>query len=98
MTKEEQSKAGIPQKRRGQQMGDASAPDQNHEEMKDTAAFRGRRAEESEHFDESTQQIESDPVTPRSITPSVPAAVPSNQPLGESGGERAFKQRHSKKN
>ncbi len=98
MTKEGQSKAGIPQKRRGQQMGDASAPDQNREDMENTAALRGRRAEASEHFaDESTQQIGSDSVTPRSTTPSVPAAAPSGQPLGESGGEREFKQRHSKK-
>ncbi len=99
MTKEEQSKAGIPQKRRGQQMGDASAPDQNREEMKDAAALRGQRAEEGGHFaDESTQQTGSDSVAPRSTAPSVPAAAPSGQPLGESGGEREFKQRHSKKN
>ena len=98
MTKEGQSKAGIPQKRRGQQMGDGANPDQNREEMNETPALRGRRAEESKHFaDESTQQMGSDAATPRSNTPSVPAAAPSGQPLGESGGERAFKQRHSKK-
>ncbi|MBA2339085.1 MAG: hypothetical protein H0V88_01710 [Pyrinomonadaceae bacterium] len=97
MTKEGQSKAGIPQKRRGQQMGDAANPDQNREEMNDTPSLRGRRADESEHFaDESTQQTGSDAVTPRSNTPSVPAAMPAGEPLGESGGERAFKAKQVK--
>lgn len=97
MTKEEQSKAGIPQKRRGQQMGDGANPDQNREEMNDTPALRGRRAEESEHFaDESTQQVGSDAATPRSNTPSVPAAMPAGERLGESGGEKAFKERQAK--
>jgi hypothetical protein len=33
------------------------------------------------------------PEAPRDNTPSVPAAVPTNEKLGESGGEREFKAR-----
>jgi hypothetical protein len=96
-SKEKQSKVGRPSKPRGQQTGFAGNPDQNREAMKDTPALRGRRKRASEMFeDESKQQVGSDAVTPRSNTPSVPAAAPTGAPLGESGGERAFKQRQRK--
>jgi hypothetical protein len=96
-SKERQSKVGRPQKPRGQQTGFAGNPDQNREAMKDTPALRGRRKRESKMFeDESEQHMGGDAVTPRSNTPSVPAAAPSGVPLGETGGEKAFKQRQRK--
>ncbi len=58
-----QAKAGVPEKRRGQQMGDErSGPDQTDEAQ-------------------------------RVITPSVPAAIPTNVKQGESDGESEFKAR-----
>jgi hypothetical protein len=97
-SKEKQSKVGRSTKLRGQQTGFAGNPDQNREAKKETPALRGRRKAESDHFtDESKQQVGSDAVTPRSNTPSVPAAAPINVPLGETGGERAFKKRQAKK-
>ena len=96
-SKKEQSKVGRPARPRGQQTGFAGNPDQNREAEKDTPALRGRRKGASDHFgDESTQQVGSDAATPRSNTPSIPAAMPTGVPLGETGGERAFKQRQKK--
>lgn len=95
-TKKDQHKVGTPRKPRGQQMGFAGNPDQNREAMKDTPALRGRRKKASEMFaDESAQHQTGDAVTPRSNTPSVPAAAPTGLKLGETGGERAFKRRQS---
>ncbi len=96
-SKEKQSKVGRPARPRGQQTGFAGNPDQNREAMKDTPALRGRRKRASEMFeDESKQHMGADAATPRSNTPSVPAAAPTAMPLGESGGEKAFKQRQKK--
>lgn len=96
--KKDQHKVGTPEKPRGQQMGFAGNPDQNREEMKDTPALRGRRKNASKMFaDESSQHAGGDAVTPRSNTPSVPAAAPTGTKLGETGGERVFKQRQKKK-
>jgi hypothetical protein len=96
-SKKEQSKVGRPPKPRGQQTGFAGNPDQNREEKKNTPALRGRRKEATDHFgDESKQQVGSDAATPRTTTPSLPAAMPIDVPLGETGGERAFKQRLKK--
>ena len=96
-SKEKQSKVGRPARPRGQQTGFAGNPDQNREAEKDTPALRGRRKEASDHFgDDSKQQTGSDAATPRSNTPSIPAAMPTGVPLGETGGERAFKQRQRK--
>ena len=98
-SKEDQSKAGIPERRRGQQTGEGEKPtermaDKNLEDMEETPALRGERKEANEFFaDDSSQQVGSNPVTPRSNTPSTPAAIPSGQPLGQSGGEKEFKQR-----
>ncbi len=94
-SKKTQSKAGVPERRRGQQMGDErSAPDKTREAKAATPALRGRRKAASKFFgDESHQHAGTRPEVPRDNTPSVPAAVPTNTKLGESGGEREFKQR-----
>jgi hypothetical protein len=92
-SKEKQSKVGRSTKLRGQQTGRAdTAPAQDRESMKETPALRGRRKQASEFFgDKSKQHTGADAATPRSNTPSVPAALPSNRPLGQSGGERKAK-------
>jgi hypothetical protein len=96
-TKKAQQKVGAPEKPRGQEMGRGSDGDQNREEMAETPALRGRRKQANKMFaDESTQHTGADAATPRSNTPSLPAAMPAGIPLGESGGEKAFKQRQSK--
>jgi hypothetical protein len=92
--KKDQHKVGAPQKRRGQQTGFAGNTDQNREAMKDTPALSGRRKNASKMFaDKSTQHMGGDAATPRSNTPSVPAAAPTGTKLGETGGEKVFKQR-----
>jgi hypothetical protein len=96
-TKKDQHKVGAPPKPRGQEMGRGEDRDQNREAMKDTPALRGRRKRANEMFDdESKQHVGNNPVTPRSNTPSLPAAMPTGTPLGQSGGEKAFKQRQKK--
>ena len=96
-SKEKQSKVGRPVRPRGQQTGFAGNPDQNREAEKETPALRGRRKSASEMFnDESKQQVGSDAATPRSNTPSVPAAMPTGVPLGETGGERVFKRKQKR--
>ncbi|MDT5121713.1 MAG: hypothetical protein QOC96_1195 [Acidobacteriota bacterium] len=97
VTKKDQHKVGTPRKPRGQQTGSAGNPDQNRAAMKDTPALRGRRQKASKMFaDESSQHETGDAVTPRSNSPSVPAAAPTGVKLGETGGERVFKQRQKK--
>jgi hypothetical protein len=92
-SRKDQQKVGIPQKRRGQQTGFAGNPDQNRQEMEKTPALRGRRKGANKMFaDKSSQHVTGDAVTPRSNSPSTPA-VASTKGVGESGGERAFKQR-----
>ncbi|HEX8492303.1 MAG TPA: hypothetical protein VF658_05640 [Pyrinomonadaceae bacterium] len=96
-TKKAQQKVGAPEKPRGQEMGRGDDADQNRQAMADTPALRGRRKGANKMFaDESSQHTGSDAATPRSNTPSLPAAMPIGVPLGESGGEKAFKQRQSK--
>ncbi|HEX8636272.1 MAG TPA: hypothetical protein VF703_19280 [Pyrinomonadaceae bacterium] len=95
-----QSKAGVPANRRGQQMGDerSNSPVKQEEAEANTPALRGKRADANEFFaDESSQQAGSDAATPRSNTPSLPAALPTNVKKGESGGERVFKERQAAK-
>jgi hypothetical protein len=97
MSKKDQHKVGTPPKPRGQQTGFKGNPDQNREAMKETPALRGRRKKATKMFaDESSQHVGGDASTPRSNTPSVPAAAPTGKKLGETGGERAFKQRQKK--
>lgn len=95
--KKDQHKVGTPTKPRGQQTGFAGNADQNREAMKETPALRGRRKNATKMFaDESSQHIGGDASTPSSNTPSVPAAAPTGKKLGETGGERVFKQRLKK--
>jgi hypothetical protein len=93
-----QSKAGVPPKRRGQQMGDErSQPDKTLEAKEQTPAARGRRKTASKFFaDDSYQQTGARDEAPRDNSPSVPAAIPTGTKLGESGGEREFKERQKK--
>jgi hypothetical protein len=99
-SRKSQAKAGIPAQRRGQQMGDAAKtnnPNKMKEAKANTPALRGRRKTESKFYaDDSSQQTGSDAATPSTNSPSIPAAIPTGQKLGESGGERAFKQRQTK--
>ena len=78
-SKEKQSKVGRSTKLRGQQTGRAdTVPAQDREAMHETPALRGRRKQASEFFgDESKQHAGSDAATPRSNTPSIPAAMPT---------------------
>ena len=98
--KKAQSKAGIAANRRGQQMGDerSNNPNVMEEAKTDTPALRGKRKDANNFFaDESAQHTGSDAATPRSNTPSIPAALPANVKKGESGGEKVFKARQAKK-
>jgi hypothetical protein len=80
-SKEKQSKVGRSTKLRGQQTGRAdTTPAQDREAMADTPSLRGRRKQASEFFaDESSQHAGADAATPRSNTPSVPAAMPTKK-------------------
>ena len=90
-----QAKAGAPERRRGQQMGDErSKPAKIDEAQAETPALRGRRKAASKFFgDDSYQQTGTRGETPRDNTPSVPAAIPTGVKQGESGGEAEFKAR-----
>lgn len=94
-SKEKQSKAGRSTKLRGQQTGRAdTVPAQDREAMHDTPALRGRRKQAADFFaDESAQHAGADAATPRSNTPSLPAALPVGRALGQSGDEKAAKRR-----
>lgn len=98
-SKKAQSKAGVPAARRGQQMGDEKSPHDGKESAEDqTPSLRGRREDASEFFaDDSSQKVGSRGEAPRDNTPSVPAAIPTGTKLGESGGEREFKERQKAK-
>lgn len=90
-----QAKAGVPEKRRGQQMGDErSKPSKIEEAQEETPALRGRRKAASKFYgDESFQHTGTRGETMRDNTPSVPAAIPTGGKIGESGGEAEFKAR-----
>ena len=100
-SKKTQAKAGLPAVRRGQQMGDAAKTNspnrQGESEPKSTPALSGRRKTENQFFaDDSQQAGGSDAAGPRTVSPSVAAAVPTGAKKGEPGGERVFKQRQAK--
>jgi hypothetical protein len=101
VNKKAQSKAGIAANRRGQQMGDGrsnNSPSKQEEAEANTPALRGRRKDANKFFaDDSSQQTGSDAATPRSNSPSIPAAIPTGIKHGEPGGERVSKQRQAKK-
>jgi hypothetical protein len=90
-----QAKAGVPEKRRGQQMGDErSKPSKTDEAQKETPALRGRRKAANKFFaDDSFQSVGTRGETKRDNSPSVPAAIPTNVRQGESDGEAEFKAR-----
>ena len=90
-----QAKAGVPEKRRGQQMGDErSKPSKTDEAQRETPALSGRRKTASKfHADDSAQRRGTSGKSPRAISPSVPAAIPTGVKQGESGGEAEFKAR-----
>ena len=98
VNKKAQSKAGIAEKRRGQQMGDQrSAKDKSLEAKEETPAMSGQRKSASKFFgDESSQAVGSDGEAPRDNSPSTPAAIPTGEPLGQSGGEQVFKNRQTR--
>src|SRR3982751_576463 len=98
-SKKQQQKAGIPAKRRGQQMGFAGNPDQNRQAEADTPALRGRRKNANKMFgDVSAQEVGTSPAAPRTNSPSTTVA-PNTIRLGETTGETVFKKslKHSKK-
>ena len=90
-----QAKAGVPEKRRGQQMGDErSAPSKTDEAQKETPALRGRRKAANKFFaDDSAQSVGTRGESRRDNSPSIPAAIPTGVKQGESGGEAEFKAR-----
>ncbi|HEX7314599.1 MAG TPA: hypothetical protein VF297_11800 [Pyrinomonadaceae bacterium] len=90
-----QAKAGVAEKRRGQQMGDErSKPSKTDEAQQRMPALGGQRNAASKfHADDSAQRKGTSGKSPRSISPSVPAAVPTGVKQGESGGEAEFKAR-----
>ncbi|HEX8560441.1 MAG TPA: hypothetical protein VF668_20265 [Pyrinomonadaceae bacterium] len=90
-----QAKAGVPEKRRGQQMGDErSMPSKIDEAQAQTPALRGRRKAASKFYaDDSSQHVGTRGETPRDNTPSVAGAIPTGVKQGESGGEAEFKAR-----
>lgn len=94
-SKKAQSKAGLPAQRRGQQMGDERSGKNDAVEAKEqTSALSGRRRKSANKFfaDESSQAGSSGE-SPRTVSPSVSAAIPTNKKIGESGGEKVFKAR-----
>ena len=96
VSKKTQAKAGVPARRRGQQTGDErSAKDKTLAAQQQQApAARGRRKTASKFYaDDSSQTAGTRPETIRDNSPSVPAAIPTGRKLGESGGERQFKER-----
>ncbi|MET0622649.1 MAG: hypothetical protein ABW250_06705 [Pyrinomonadaceae bacterium] len=94
-SKKTQAKAGIAERRRGQQMGDErSKPAKSDEAQTETPALSGRRKSANKFFaDDSSQTVGTRGETPRDNSPSVPAAVPTGVKQGESGGEAEFKAR-----
>lgn len=97
-SKEKQAKAGIPQKRRGQETGAGGRRAKMVEAKENTASTRGRRKFANKMFaDKSDQQVGTDAAKPMSNSPSLPAAIPVGRKYGESGGEREFKERQARK-
>ncbi|HEX8500157.1 MAG TPA: hypothetical protein VF659_06150 [Pyrinomonadaceae bacterium] len=94
-SKKTQAKAGAPERRRGQQMGDErSQPSKIDEAQAETPALSGRRKDANKFFaDESSQTVGTRGETPRDNSPSVSAAIPTGVKQGESGGEAEFKAR-----
>ena len=95
VSRKAQSRAGVPEHRRGQEMGDARSRLDEFDEAEGTRdpALSGRRKRASTYVaDRSAQEVGSGE-GPRDNTPSVPGAIPSQEQLGETGGEKFFKKR-----
>ena len=90
-----QAKAGVPEKRRGQQMGDErSKPSKLVVALVVSLALCGWRKAANKFFaDESFQTTGTRGETLRDNSPSVAAAIPTNVKQGESDGEAEFKAR-----
>ena len=80
-------------------MGDGSSgPDKSSIEEEKTPALSGRRRAANKMFgDKSSDNIGSDSTGPSAASPSTPAAIPTGEKLGESGGETVFRQRRAQK-
>jgi hypothetical protein len=98
-SKKAQSKAGLPARRRGQQMGDErSGKNETVEAKEQTPALSGRRRKAAnKFFADASSQAGGSGESPRDTSPSVPAAIPTNKKIGESGGEKIFKARQKAK-
>ena len=98
-TKRAQSKAGVPAQRRGQQMGDerGSTTNKMSEAKANTPALSGRRKLANKFLGDKSAQTGGNAAAPRTNRPSTPAALPTGRKLGESGGEKVFKQRQARK-
>jgi hypothetical protein len=98
-SKKVQAKAGVPERRRGQEMGDGrSAKDKTLRAQEQTPAARGRRKTANKFYaDDSSQTTGTRGEAIRDNSPSVPAAVPTNMKIGESDGEKEFKARQKSK-
>jgi len=95
-TKKDQHRVGTAAKPRGQQMGFAGNPDRNREAEKQTPARLGRRPKSNKlAADKSAQNVGSNPVTPRTTSPSTPAMNTGSK--GDTGGEKVFKRRLAQK-
>lgn len=99
-SKKAQNKAGLPAARRGQQMGDARSNNNAgaaDDSQAEAPALRGRRKDVNKFFaDDSAQAAGGDAARPRTVSPSVPATLPTGQKLGEPGGERVAKRNQAK--
>ena len=98
-TKRAQSKAGVPARRRGQQMGDerGSTTNKMSEAKANTPALSGRRKLANKFLGDKSAQTGGNAAAPRTNRPSTPGALPTGRKLGESGGEKVFKQRQARK-
>jgi len=91
--KKRHQKVGIPDKRRGQQMGLAGQPDKNRARENDAPASRGKLKQGNKMFaDVSSQQISSSAGSSRSNSPSTPAMNTGVRP-GETTAESVFRRR-----
>ncbi len=100
-SKKTQGKAGLPAARRGQQMGDARSANTGEpdESQADATPTRDGRTKANKFFaDDSAQSVGGDAAARArtTVSPSVPAALPTGQKLGESNVERAGKRNQAK--
>jgi hypothetical protein len=86
----DQHLVGTPEKPRGQEMGLPEENDKNQKADAETPAINGDQSAGNEmSADRSNRNVGSDSVTPSTTTPSVPAAMPSENQSNQ-GGEKEF--------